>query len=132
MVCLSCVSGSWCCTFKKHYAVHSSNYRIPNFELQVYMVYGQYVVLINPRRACVRVTVVVLCVCVSVYPFSLFCLLALLGVQREVSAATARKFSKIKKPFSLKLLSSKVRSVINLPRLSQPFSSRAMFPYTSP
>ena len=33
-------------------------------------------------------TVVVLCVCVSV---SLFCLLALLGVQREVSAATARK-----------------------------------------
>ena len=34
-----------------------------------------------------RVTVVVLCVC----PFSLFCFLALLGVQREVSAATARK-----------------------------------------
>ena len=46
---------------------------------------------INPRRACVRVTVVVLCVCVCVCPFSLFCLLALLGVQREVSAATARK-----------------------------------------
>ena len=43
MVCLSCVSGSWC-TFKKHYAVLSSNSHIPNFELQVYMVYGQYVV----------------------------------------------------------------------------------------
>ena len=36
MVCLSFVSGSWCCTFKKHYAVLSSNSHIPppNFELQ--------------------------------------------------------------------------------------------------
>ena len=31
------------------------------------------------------------CVSLSVCPFSLFCLLALLGVQREVSAATARE-----------------------------------------
>ena len=30
-------------------------------------------------------------VCLCVYPFSAFCLLALLGVQREVSAATVRK-----------------------------------------
>ena len=44
------VSGSWCCTLKKHYAVLSSNSHIPNFELQshaVYMVCGQYVVLID-------------------------------------------------------------------------------------
>ena len=50
MVCLSCVNGSWCCTFKKHYAVLASNSRIRNFELQsqcTYMVYGQYVVLID-------------------------------------------------------------------------------------
>ena len=48
--------------------------------------------IINPRRTCAaRVTVVILCVCVSVCPFSLFCLLALLGVQREVSAATAKE-----------------------------------------
>ena len=31
------------------------------------------------------------CVCVFVCPFSLFCLLALLGVQQEVSVATARE-----------------------------------------
>ena len=88
--------------------------------------------VINPWHACARVTVVVLCVCVCVCvcPFSLFCLLVPLGVQREVSAGTGGKCSKTKKPFSLKLLSSKVRSVINLhiPWLSQPFSSRAMFP----
>ena len=34
--------------------------------------------LINPQHACI--TVVVLCVCVCVSPFSLFCLLALLGI----------------------------------------------------
>ena len=34
---------------------------------------------------------VCLSVCLSVCPFSVFCLLTLLGVQREVSAATARK-----------------------------------------
>ena len=34
---------------------------------------------------------VVLCVCLCVCLFSVFCLLALSGVQREVSAATARK-----------------------------------------
>ena len=50
--------------------------------------------LINPRRACAaRITVVVLCVCVcvSVCSFSLLCLLTLLGIQQEVSAATARE-----------------------------------------
>ena len=56
---------------------------------------GQVVCLvINPRRACAtRVTVVVLrvCVCVCACPFSLLCLLAPLGVQREVSAGTAWK-----------------------------------------
>ena len=48
--------------------------------------------IINPQRACARgvITVVVLCVCVCVCPFSLFCLLVLLGVQ-VVSAATAWK-----------------------------------------
>ena len=34
---------------------------------------------------------VCLCVGVSVCPFSLFCLLALLGVQREISAATVQE-----------------------------------------
>ena len=69
--------------------------------------------IINPRCTCAaRVTVVILCVCVSVCPFSLFCLLVLLGVQREVSAATAKE--NLKKLFSLKLLSSIVRSVVNL------------------
>ena len=31
------------------------------------------------------------CVCVSVCPFSLFCFVAVLGIQREVSAATGQK-----------------------------------------
>ena len=48
-----------------------------------------YCFVINPRRACVMGTVVV-CMCV-VCQFSLFYLLALLGVQREVSVATAWK-----------------------------------------
>ena len=47
---------------------------------------------------------VCVCVCVCVCLFSLFCLLALSGVQREISAAIAWKM-----PFSLKLLSSKVK-----------------------
>ena len=61
---------------------------------KVYLKNAKYdvIVIINPRRACAaRVRLVVLCVCVSVCPFSLFCLLALLGVQREVSAATGRE-----------------------------------------
>ena len=42
----------------------------------------------NPRRACVtRVAVVVLCVCVSV--FSILPSRAFIGMQQEVSAATA-------------------------------------------
>ena len=52
-----------------------------------------------------------------VCPFSVFCLLALLGIQQEVSVATVWKKRQKENPFSLKLLSSKVRSVINLPRL---------------
>jgi len=40
--------------------------------------------IINPRRACTARVTVILCVCV-------FCLLALLGVHREVSAATVWK-----------------------------------------
>ena len=48
--------------------------------------------VINPWHACAaRVTVVVLCVCLCVCPFSPFCLLALLGIQREVSAAIVRE-----------------------------------------
>ena len=65
-----------------------------------------------------------LCVC----SLSLFCLLALLGIQREdISSYSTGNAVKQKSFFS-----SKVRSVLNLPRLSQPFSSCAMFPYTSP
>ena len=44
-------------------------------------------IIFDPRCTCTtKVTVVVLCVCVCV--FSLFCLLTLLGVHREVSVAT--------------------------------------------
>ena len=45
-------------------------------------------VIINPRRACARVTVLVLSVCVCV--FSLFWHLAQSGVQTAVSATSAR------------------------------------------
>ena len=50
--------------------------------------------IINPRRACARVTVLVLsvcvCVCVCVCVFSLFWHLAQSGVQTAVSATSAR------------------------------------------
>ena len=54
--------------------------------------------IINPRRACARVTVLVLsvcvsvclCVCLSVCVFSLFWHLAQSGVQTAVSATSAR------------------------------------------
>ena len=47
-------------------------------------------VLINPRRACARVTVLVLSVCLCVCVFSLFWHLAQSGVQTAVSATSAR------------------------------------------
>ena len=46
--------------------------------------------IINPRRACARVTVLVLSVCVCVCVFSLFWHLAQSGVQTAVSATSAR------------------------------------------
>ena len=57
-----------------------------------------YFLFINPRRACARVTVLVLslclsaclCVCLSVCVFSLFWHLAQSGVQTAVSATLAR------------------------------------------
>ena len=64
--------------------------------------------VINPRRACARVTVLVLsvclCVCVSVClcVFSLFWHLAQSGVQTAVSATSAQYGHEIKKDFSLK------------------------------
>ena len=48
------------------------------------------VLFINPRRACARVTVLVLSVCLSVCVFSLFWHLAQSGVQTAVSATSAR------------------------------------------
>ena len=48
----------------------------------------EYRTLINPRRACARVTVLGLSVCVCV--FSLFWQLAQSGVQTAVSATSAR------------------------------------------
>ena len=56
-------------------------------------------------------------VCLCVPLFSLFCLLALLQC-RHPTRLQRGKCSKIKKPFSLKLLSSTVRNVINLLWLS--------------
>ena len=47
-------------------------------------------VLVNPRRACARVTVLVLSVCLSVCVFSLFWHLAQSGVQTAVSVTSAR------------------------------------------
>ena len=65
--------------------------------------------IINPRRACARVTVLVLsvclCVCLSVCVcvFSLFWHLAQSGVQTAVSATSARYGHEIlKRDFSLK------------------------------
>ena len=53
-----------------------------------------HVCVINPRRACARVTVLVLpvclSVCLSVCVFSLFWHLAQSGVQTAVSATSAR------------------------------------------
>ena len=49
-------------------------------------VFAHTLIIINPRRACVRVTVLVLSVCV----FSLFWHLAQSGVQTAVSATSAR------------------------------------------
>ena len=46
--------------------------------------------VINTRRACARVTVLVLSVCLSVCVFSLFWHLAQSGVQTAVSATSAR------------------------------------------
>ena len=46
--------------------------------------------IINPRRACARVTVLVLSVCLCVCVFSLFWHLAQSGVQTAVSATSAR------------------------------------------
>ena len=71
-------------------------------------------------HACMRVTV---SVCVSV--FSILPSHTFRWLQHK-------KCNKTKTPFSLKLLTLKIRSVINLLWLSQLFSSRAMFPYTSP
>ena len=49
-------------------------------------VFAHTLIIINPRRACARVTVLVLSVCV----FSLFWHLAQSGVQTAVSATSAR------------------------------------------
>ena len=80
------------------------------------------VAFINPHRACAsRVTVVVLCVCLSVY-VSTFCILLSRTFRRPtrgISGYSAENAAKNKKPFSLKLLSLEVRSVINLPRLQK-------------
>ena len=48
------------------------------------------ILIINPRRACARVTVLVLCVSLCVCVFSLFWHLAQSGVQTAVSATSAR------------------------------------------
>ena len=71
--------------------------------------------LINPRRGCARgVITVVVCVrvCFLCSAFSRF-----LEPNERYQRLQRKKFSKIKKAFSLKLLSSKVRSVLNLPRV---------------
>ena len=51
---------------------------------------GRQNAIINPRRACARVTVLVLSVCLSLCVFSLFWHLAQSGVQTAVSATSAR------------------------------------------
>ena len=79
------------------------------------LIYGHGI--INPQRACVRVTVVVLyVVCVSV--ISILPSRAFRHPTRGISGYSSGNAVKLFQ----KLLSSKVTSVINLPRLSQPFS----------
>ena len=74
--------------------------------------------IFNPRPACAtRVTVVVLCVCVCVSVFSVLPSHAFRHSTRRISGYSTEKTAKNKKPVSLKLLSSKVRSIINLQRL---------------
>ena len=51
------------------------------------------------------------CLCVCVRPFSLICLLALLGVQREVSVATARKKQQKEKAVFSKCLVQKLEAL---------------------
>ena len=64
-------------------------YRFPhNYYLHVSLLL--LYLLINPRRACARVTVLVLSVCLCVCVFSLFWHLAQSGVQTAVSATSAR------------------------------------------
>ena len=67
----------WCCTIVVRRPAPQYVSNVP-LQLKLY--------LINPRRACTsRIT------CVCVCSFSVFCLLALLGVQRGLLVATARK-----------------------------------------
>ena len=50
----------WCLCFRSL----SSDYQNRSPSLYIVVLYN----IFNPRRACARVTVVVLCVCLSVYP----------------------------------------------------------------
>ena len=65
-----------------------------------------------PVSVCLSVCV---CVCVSV-----FSILPSRAFRRPTRGISSYSSNETKKPFALKLLSSKVRSSINLPRLSQP------------
>ena len=71
-----------------------------------------YLLFVNHRRACARVTVytcsVCVSVCLSVCVFSLFWHLAQSGVQTAVSATSARYGHEIKKGFFFKTLRSEV------------------------
>ena len=72
-----------------------------------------------------EVTVVVLYVSVCVSAFSILPSRAFRRQTRGISDYSVENAAK--KQFSLKQLSLKFRSVINLPQVSQPFSSCAMF-----
>ena len=66
------------------------------------------------------------CLCMSIFSILPSCTFG--HPMRGISSHSAENAVKLQSHFYLKVLSSKVRSVINLLRLSQPFS-RAMFPY---
>ena len=81
---------------------------------------GTIFTLINPRHPCARrVSSFPVCLCVCVSIFSILPSHTFRHPTRGISDYSAEnavklKSRKTKKPFSLKLLSSKVRSVINL------------------
>ena len=128
-----CLSCWWLCSLPSHTgsSISVANSTSSTVSFSVLDTSGVHNAIINPRRACARVTVLVLSVClcvcfpytgtsrnqaynstcsvcVSVCVFSLYWHLAQSGVQTAVSATSARYGMKYKKGFFFKTLRSEV------------------------